>query len=351
MTQEDRALPRKSENLSGSRIVAEFHPENEDGVDTALSDLCQHLLTRQKATWPKLRNGLEAVSQSSLRTMDCGDFSVTLQFNPQRIVSSGASVDPASIAARPCFLCPANLPEAQQAVLYRRNFLVLCNPFPIFPQHFTISSLDHRPQSLEEELDVFLLLARDLAPSLAVFYNGPQCGASAPDHLHFQACPMGSLPIEAQLEDGRPVLPVMKHLSASVSHIVNLGRAVLMIEGTDANTLSEVIRKILAFMKTETVDGDAEPMLNAHATFKEGKWRILLFPRQKNRPDLYYRPEPERVLISPGSVEMGGLIITPIERDFQRLTPQLVRHIYGEVSVPPTLLEKWADQLSNLELG
>jgi len=349
MTPEDGPLPMKRENLPCSRIFAEFHPENEDEVSASLPDLCQQLLTRQIAYWPKLRSGWKAVAQSSVRTVDCDDFSVTLQFNPQRIVSSGASVDPVSISARPCFLCPANLPEAQQAILYRLNFLVLCNPFPIFTQHFVISSLDHRPQSLEEELDIFFLLARDLAPSLAVFYNGPQCGASAPDHLHFQACPMGSLPIEKQLDDRRPHPPVIKHASASVSRVENLGRAVLMIEGQDANALGGVMRKILAVMKTsEEAGSDAEPMLNAHAAFKEGQWRILLFPRQKNRPDLYYLEEPERVLISPGSVEMGGLIITPVEKDFQRLNSQLVRHIYREVSVTPALLDKWTNQLSRM---
>jgi len=332
---------------STSRIFAEFDPEGKVEVGMKLADLCGQLLIQQKAAWPKLNNGYEAVAESLVRTVDCGDFSVTLQFNPQRIVSSGARVDPASISARPCFLCPANLPEAQQGILYRRNFLILCNPFPIFPQHFTISDRNHRPQSLEEHLDMFLLLTRDLAPSLAAFYNGPSCGASAPDHLHFQACPTGSLPIEAQLDDGRPVLPVTKHCSASIFRAEHLGRAVLAIEGSEAKPLRRAIKKILTVLKTAAVPG-MEPMLNLHAVFKEGKWRILLFPRQKGRPDLYDREEPERLLISPASVEMGGLLITPVERDFRRLNPELVRHIYREVSVKPFLLEEWTHQLSRM---
>lgn len=337
----------KRENLSEGKIFAEFDPKGKGECAPPLPELCGELLTRQKASWPKLRSGWEAVASSQIRTVDCGDFSVTLQFNPQRIISSGARVDAASIAARPCFLCPANLPEAQSGILYRRNFLVLCNPFPIFSRHFTISSLDHRPQSLEGELEGFLALARDLAPFLAVFYNGPQCGASAPDHLHFQACPAGCLPVEAQQDDGRPVLTFGKHLSASVSRIENLGRAVLRIEGTDGPAVKEALEVILAVMRTfPAAEGSGEPMLNLHAAFAGGKWRVLLFPRRKSRPDLYDREVPERILISPASVEMGGLLVAPLERDFRRLDSELVRHIYGEVSVTAELLETWSDQLA-----
>jgi ATP adenylyltransferase/5',5'''-P-1,P-4-tetraphosphate phosphorylase II len=171
--------------LPDNRIFAEFDRQEE--TDKRLSRLCEQLLIRQKELWPKLKKSYEAVTQALVRTVDCNSFSVKLQFNPRRIVSSGAKVDPAAIAARPCFLCPANLPESQLGILYHRKFLILCNPFPIFSSHFTISSLDHRPQAVEEDLDVFLHLARGLAPSFAVFYNGPQCGASAPDHLHLQA--------------------------------------------------------------------------------------------------------------------------------------------------------------------
>jgi len=331
--------------LSSSRFFVEFNHDTGLDGDTGLSDLCMQLLARQKEIWPELRSGGEAVARSLFRTIDCGDFSVTLQFNPRRIVSSGARVDPASILARPCFLCPDNLPDAQQGILYHRDFLLLCNPFPIFPQHFTISSLDHRPQFLEGHLEILFLLARDLAPSLAVFYNGPQCGASAPDHLHFQTCPAGSLPVEAQLDDGRPVLPVTKHGSASVFQVERLGRTALMIEGSDADSLKGAIKKLLAVMKTG-IASETEPMLNLHAAFKEGKWRIFLFPRGKTRPDLYYREESERILISPGSVEMGGLLVVPVERDFLRLTPELVCHIYREVSVNPDLPEKWTRRLS-----
>ncbi|SEM54422.1 protein of unknown function [Syntrophus gentianae] len=333
--------------FSASRIFADFDPERDFEAGPRLPDLCGQLLSRQKGNWPKLKAGYDAVADSLFRTIDCGGFSVVLQFNPQRIVSSGARVDPASISARPCFLCPANLPEAQQGILYRRHFLVLCNPFPIFPQHYTISDLNHSPQSLEEHLDIFLLLARDLAPSLAVFYNGPRCGASAPDHLHFQACPAGSLPIEGQLDDGRPVLPVATYRSARISRVKDLGRAVLAIEVSDAADLIDAIKKILTVMK-DNVFPDKEPMLNLHGSFHEGKWRVLLFPRRKGRPDLYDREEAERVLISPASVEMGGLLVAPVERDFRRLNPDLVRHIYREVSVDPALLDEWTDQLSRM---
>jgi hypothetical protein len=331
--------------LPGDRICAEFDHDREAEAGTSLSHLCKQLLLRQQETWPTLKSGYDAVAQALVRTIDCDDFSVKLQFNPRRIVSSSAKVDSAAIAARPCFLCPANLPEAQLGILYRRQFLILCNPFPIFSNHFTISSLEHRPQAIEDNLDVFLHLARDLAPSFAVFYNGPQCGASAPDHLHFQACPVGSLPIETELEDNRPILPISRHLSASVYRVENLGRATLLIEESDIGAVKKTMQKILAVMKSDGAT-EMEPMLNLYAQFNEGKLLVLLFPRQKNRPDLYYLEGTEQVLISPGSVEMGGLLVTPIERDFRRLNPEIIRHIYREVSVHPVLLKKWTHQLS-----
>jgi len=332
---------------SDSRIFAEFNPEDiKAGV--RLPDLCEELLNRQKIDWPRLADGYKAVAQSQFRTVDCGDFSVVLQFNPQRIVSSGARLDPASIAARPCFLCPANLPGEQQGILYRRDFLVLCNPFPIFPQHFVISHRIHRPQFLEGHIGTILLLARDLAPSLSVFYNGPSCGASAPDHLHFQACPAGSLPIEAQIDDGRPVPVIARHVSASVCQAERLGRAVLVIKGSDLTDLEGAVKKVLTVMKVADISG-AEPMLNLHAAYQGGAWRLLLFPRGKNRPDLYDREGSDRILISPASVEMGGLLVVPVERDFRKLNAELVRHIYREVSVAPEFLQSWTDHLSGGE--
>ena len=70
---------------------------------------------------------------------------------------------------------------------------------PVFSPHFTVSHLDHRPQAIAEQIDAFLRLMADFGSGWTVLYNGPRCGASAPDHLHFQAVPSGQMPIEKEI--------------------------------------------------------------------------------------------------------------------------------------------------------
>ncbi|PKN05867.1 MAG: DUF4922 domain-containing protein, partial [Deltaproteobacteria bacterium HGW-Deltaproteobacteria-7] len=120
------------------------------------------------------------------REFTCGNDSIALQYNPARQVSSGAALDEESIRKRPCFLCAVNRPREQHGILYRDTYLILCNPAPIFGHHFTVASLTHEPQDITSALTCFLQLAADASPDYTVFYNGPACGASAPDHLHFR---------------------------------------------------------------------------------------------------------------------------------------------------------------------
>ncbi len=168
-----------------------------------LADLAAGLLERQKKNWPGLAEGYAALEAVRVREIRGDGWGVNVQFNPRRIVSSGANLDPESLRRRPCFLCPENLPPEQQAILYRDDYLILCNPAPIFPAHLTIAHVRHLPQSLPDNLEIFLRLAADFGPRTTVFYNGPRCGASAPDHLHFQAAPAGLLPVEEEILDPR----------------------------------------------------------------------------------------------------------------------------------------------------
>ncbi|HTP12387.1 MAG TPA: DUF4922 domain-containing protein, partial [Bacteroidota bacterium] len=180
--------------LSSERVFA-VHPRNNS--DVSLPTRLQRLLDEQRKSWKDLTDGFEALRTVKTRELVCGGFPVTLQFNPGRIKSTGAVLDEASLRARKCFLCVENLPVPQRGVLYSDEFLILCNPAPIFKGHFTVSHVDHREQSIEAFPGVFLDLARDLSPQFTVFYNGPKCGASAPDHLHYQVCPSNVIPIES----------------------------------------------------------------------------------------------------------------------------------------------------------
>ena len=119
-----------------------------------------------------------------------------VQFNPGRYISTSAKVDEKSINDRKCFLCPANLPEEQKGILYEEEYLILGNPFPIFPEHFTIPNINHVPQQIKNNFPLMLKLTKDLSKHYVVLYNGPKCGASAPDHFHFQAGTKNFMPIE-----------------------------------------------------------------------------------------------------------------------------------------------------------
>jgi diadenosine tetraphosphate (Ap4A) HIT family hydrolase len=315
--------------INGERIFASFDGSRDD---PALSGLCLDLFAQQKISWLLLRDAYAVQDSAQIREISANGFSVKLQFNPRRIISSAAAVDPASISRRQCFLCAENLPEAQKGILYRQTFLILCNPAPIFPQHYTISHLRHIPQSIENNMASFLLLAKDFGPGLAVFYNGPRCGASAPDHLHFHVVPSGMMPIEKEIREDRNKILIRQIEGASILTSINLGRPIIIVEGKELRSVETALLKAVEMMQ-ETLSASDEPMMNLLCAYDGTQWRVLIFPRRKHRPDAYYREGDERILISPGMVDMGGLVITPLEKDFHALDAEQIEHIFKEVSM------------------
>lgn len=292
--------------------------------------------------------GYASLQYAQIREIQSRTFSTWLQFNPRRIVSTGAKVDAHSIRQRRCFLCIENLPAEQQGVLYQNEFLLLCNPMPIFSAHYTISHIHHRPQLLAAHLETFLQLAQDLSPAFTVFYNGAQCGASAPDHLHFQAAPAGAIPLEH--EAGNPARRdfVQKIAGIAVILLKEIGRAVVVLEGTNVEKLIHVLQQTLVKMQIILQIAD-EPRVNILCQYNAPQWRIILFPRRKHRPDIFFKEGDEKVLISPAAVDMGGLIVTPVEKDFRTVDAKLIEAIYEEVSWDETTVNKlksgWRSQV------
>jgi hypothetical protein len=310
----------------------------------SLSTLSIQLLEAQKKAWPQLTSGYAALEGIRLREIACDGFSVRLQFNPGRLVSSSAKVDPKSIAARKCFLCRENLPIEQQGVLYGDDTLILCNPAPIFNEHYTLSHTEHTPQSLRDRIPLFLNLAKDLAPHFSVFYNGPKCGASAPDHMHFQASPMNMMPIETDVcrQARREVLRTAG--SVTMLRIANIGREALVLESAHRDELSvELAAAINAMQRVE--NANEEPKINVICSFAEGAWRVIIFSRSKHRPDVFFEEGDKKVMISPASVDIGGLVITPLERDFLRVDAALIQSIFREVSVPREFIHSIVETL------
>jgi ATP adenylyltransferase/5',5'''-P-1,P-4-tetraphosphate phosphorylase II len=330
----------KDDDLDKPILFARYDSQ----LTPSLSSLSIELLEQQKKSWPQLTNGYASLQRIRIREIACDGFSVRLQFNPGRLVSSSAKVDPKSIAARKCFLCRENLPVEQQGVLYGTNTLILCNPAPIFNEHYTLSNTEHTPQSLPDRIPLFLNLARDLAPHFSVFYNGPKCGASAPDHMHFQASPINMMPIETDVCDSarRDILRTAG--SVTMLRLKRLGREVLVLESVNREELAaEVAASIIVMERLEHVD--EEPKINVICSFADGQWRVIIFPRSKHRPDVFFEEGEKKIMISPASVDIGGLIITPLEHDFLRVDAALIESIFREVSVPQEFIHSIVDAL------
>jgi hypothetical protein len=297
----------------------------------SLGLLATALFESQRLQWPLLKTndaGLEHVRVRSLHTPG-GRFLV--QSNPGRIVSTTAPVDPEAIRKRPCFLCPANLPSPQRGIEAGDGFLLLCNPYPIFRKHFTIAHADHIPQQIAGRFGVFLRLIREMAPEFTILYNGPRCGASAPDHLHFQAGERSVLPIETELAARWRTGEVLKVEGPAEMRRIDDGiRWYIAVSSPDDGPALRLLEETYRELAARDLSGD-EPMLNILGWEEDGCVKVLLFSRKAHRPKRYSVEGDDKLVISPAATDCGGLVITPVERDFHQMDEALLREIFHEV--------------------
>ena len=287
-------------------------------------------------------------TQVQKRELPFGDSSLTVQWNPARIVSTAAQIDKASIAARPCFLCDENRPKEQHALMIRHHYQVLINPFPILPHHFTIPTRRHKPQNIWEHFGTMRHLAWTL-PHHIVFYNGPLCGASCPDHMHLQAGSRGVVPIERDWELYENRLEKLYPLTGSgTQEMAEAGNTsqrcglfllksyacpVFVIRSLPEEKDSLLCQRL--YQALPVSEGESEPRMNVICWRQPGDESrsdeiiTLVFPRKKHRPNCYS----EELMVSPGALDMGGLFITPREEDFHKLTPEWAVEILKEVSM------------------
>ena len=310
----------------------------------SLPELCLELLAEQKKVWLELREAYESLKDVRERDVRRKGFPIRLQYNPRRIKNSLADVGEGNAKERRCFLCLDNLPEGQKGILYRSEYLILCNPMPVFSSHFTISHLDHRHQAVAESIDTLLQLMTDFGSDWMVLYNGPQCGASAPDHLHFQAGPSGKMPIEKEIQEGKRLTLTTRVDSVLLYHMSDLGREVIVLEGDDPMAVIRAFEDLLNALKKILLVSE-EPMINIAGFWKERKWHLVIFPRRKHRPGAFFKEGDARVVVSPGVIDMGGLLITPVERDFYRLDAAAAEGIYREVSLEGKTVERAIEAL------
>ena len=289
------------------------------------------LFDQQLSVWEMARNNFEGLKTVQIREFDFDGFAVKVQFNPARMVSSGAKVDAKTIAERKCFLCAANRPEVQRGIEWR-DYDILINPFPIFTRHLTIPRREHVDQRLVPYIADMFDLARELT-DFVVFYNGPKCGASAPDHMHFQAGNADFLPLVSDYfnlkQVGRTEL-VETADTAETYLMKDYLRVVYCIESADAVALKEAFMKLY---NSWVVDADVEPMMNVVCLYREGKWYLFVIPRGAFRPWQYTAEGDKQLLISPATVEVSGLFITPVKEHFERITKEDVVDILTQCTI------------------
>lgn len=302
-----------------------------------LGDDILTLLREQQSEWPALASGVAALGEIRTRDLALEHFSVRLQFNPRRIVSSGAKVDTKSIAARKCFLCAANRPAEQRGIAFEDRYTLLLNPFPILPVHLTVPTVEHTQQAISpERLGTMLRLARELGERFVVFYNGPRAGASAPDHMHFQVGNAGFLPIESQYPSLRDRFghEVSREADARTIAVREPSRPFWSIEGSDEAPLERAFARLLPILPRQVEE--SEPSMNLFVWWLGAGWRVVLFPRRAHRPSVYFAEGDAKMLLSPGAVDVAGVIVLPVERDFDRIAradlEQMFREVMADVS-------------------
>ena len=310
----------------------------------------QRFFNRQLEKWDDARNRYHELRNVRTRELAMGASSIQVQWNPARMVSTGASIDKKAIAERPCFLCEANRPKEQTKKSVDSHFDLLVNPYPILPTHFTIPSVKHEPQRIRDIYgEIHKLL--DEYPELMVFYNGPKCGASAPDHAHLQAGTSGRLPLQMSWQRlSRNLTPLISlNDDESISLIDEYPCPALLIRSHTPYGDEQLFLRLYEALPMQ--DDDAEPMMNIVSWRCDDEYLSVVFPRGKHRPDCYYAQGNDQYIISPGALDMAGLIITPRQEDFERLTSEKALSILNEVSLPKEQLQQVIEKLSANKLS
>ena len=277
--------------------------------------------------WQLAAENYQALNSIEEKRIQVGDFQVIVQYNPNRIQSSAAKIDQKSIRERPCFLCSKNRPQEQSTFELNEQFDLLVNPYPIFNPHFTVAHKNHIPQQIVPFLDHLLQFSNQFS-DYTFFYNGPTCGASAPDHLHFQACYKNSMPIENFWKQmAEKFHPFNEN---KIYKVANNTHSLYVIVSKSKDEVIRIFEKTNAYIaenKRNNVD------YNLLASFHEEEYLLYIFPRKQHRPVQYYETGEKQLLISPGAVDMGGIIIISRKEDFEKITSKDVTDIYQQVSL------------------
>ncbi len=298
----------------------------------AIKDDVNRLFETQLNYWEFARKQYDSLQRVETKTFQLSDnVAVDVQFNPERMKSSSAKVDKTSIAERPCFLCSQNRPKEQDGVDFQ-NFVILINPYPIFKRHLTIVHNEHRVQEIMPFFASMLDISVEL-PDYTIFYNGAKCGASAPDHFHFQAGIKGFLPIEQDFESQKHTELISETNNCKIFRWNDYHRSIITITGDKREIVTDIFKNIYQKLQ-KFYDINTEPMLNILAYYRCNEYVVHILPRILHRPACYFHEGDAQILLSPASVDLGGVLITPRQEDFQKITSEDILSIFNQVCVP-----------------
>ncbi len=293
----------------------------------------------QLSVWPLAAENYRSLKKAGSKVLSIGDLPVTVQLNPCRRISSEASLDKESINRRPCFLCPENRPAEQTNMEFEgrkgRRYRVTLNPYPIFPSHLVISSFEHTPQSIWHRYQDLLDFVRENNEYLG-FYNGPESGASAPDHMHFQACPQGLTPLQNRVDellaagDDKTLDYLTNVKEARLFHLNEYARGVFVLCGATAKSTAKLFYRLLDCAPVP--DGSSEPKMNIIAWCHEGEYRTAVIFRERHRPHNYSSSGADHLAMSPGCADLAGVYVTTREEDFDKLDAGLLSQVVREIA-------------------
>lgn len=293
----------------------------------------------QLSVWPLAAENYRSLKKAGSKVLSIGGLPVTVQLNPCRRISSEASLDKESINRRPCFLCPENRPAEQTNIEFEgrkgRRYRVTLNPYPIFPSHLVISSFEHTPQSIWHRYQDLLDFVRENNEYLG-FYNGPESGASAPDHMHFQACPQGLTPLQNRVDellaagDDKTLDYLTNVKEARLFHLNEYARGVFVLCGATAKSTAKLFYRLLDCAPVP--DGSSEPKMNIIAWCHEGEYRTAVIFRERHRPHNYSSSGADHLAMSPGCADLAGVYVTTREEDFDKLDAGLLSQVVREIA-------------------
>lgn len=290
----------------------------------------------QLSVWQLASSNFRALKTAPSREVDVFGLKCRIQYNPRRVISSTADTSPAAIASRKCFLCADNRPKEQFHLGFEgrkgRNYHIQINPYPIFRGHLVIVRDEHIPQEIWHHFPDMLDFAARYKDYL-VFYNGPSSGASAPDHLHFQAIPKHNLPLEDVVDEflDHPGEPLATVKDASLYKFDGYARGVFALKATTSKSLAKLFYRLLDC--TDRGKGEEEPMFNLYAYVKNGEYRTIVVMRSSKRSHHFYSKGADHLTISPGAADIAGLFVAPFREDYDKADTALLEELLSEVCI------------------